>query len=149
MNGYDASDGNVPRPKNGSSAVALTPPASATVEPQVADDGEEGTTEIPMGPIFLDFLQSDRGHQLANRGLDLIDGFKRATLDEQAKARALDADLKRMSLRQTWILRTLGLVIVVGAIIGLSATNTLRPEAATILGAVAGYLFAQQAKGSA
>jgi hypothetical protein len=102
--------------------------------------------EEPLAPVLLNFLQSDRGHQLANRGFDLVEGFKRATLDEQANARALQGELTKLNLRQTWLLKTLGLVIVVGAIILLSATDTLRPEAATILGAVAGYLFAQQSK---
>lgn len=114
-------------------------------------DEDEAVVEEGMpqtAAAILRFLQSDRGHQLANKGLELIDSIKRATLDERAKAHALDGELKRLSLRQTWWIKTLGLVIVVAAIVALSATNTLRPEAATILGAVAGFLFAQQSKGA-
>ena len=136
-----------PSASNGSRSVTVAAPAAAAPQTNgepAADGGEE--QEIPLAPFVLDFLQSERGHQLANKGLDLIDSFKRATLDERAKARALDGELAKLNLRQTWWLRTFGLVVVVGAIIVLSATNTLRPEAATILGAVAGYLFAQQSK---
>jgi hypothetical protein len=134
-------------PSSAGNAVAVRAPATpAPADASESAELDEGT--IPLAPVLLDFLQSDRGHQLANKGLDLIDGIKRATLDERAKAHALDGELKRLQLRQTWLLKTLGLVIVVCAIVALSATNTLRPEAATILGAVAGYLFAQQSKGS-
>lgn len=104
--------------------------------------------EATFADTLSQFFQSDRGHQLADKCLDLINGFKRAALEERAKAHALDGELKRLSLRQAWLLKTLGLVIVVSAIVVLSAMNTLRPEAATILGAVAGYLFAQQSKSS-
>ncbi len=134
---------------NGSHQVSLTQatsPAPVVSNADAAESDEE--QEIPLAPFVLDFLQSERGHQLANKGLDLLDSFKRATLDERAKARALDGELAKLNLRQTWWLKTFGLVVVVGAIIALSATNTLRPEAATILGAVAGYLFAQHSKAS-
>lgn len=130
----------------GTAVAVMASPAPTPAD--AVESTEADVANIPLAPILLDFLQSDRGHQLANKSLDLVDGIKRATLDERAKAHALDGELKRLQLRQTWLLKTLGLVIVVCAIVALSATNTLRPEAATILGAVAGYLFAQQSKGS-
>jgi hypothetical protein len=115
-------------------------PAVVAVE---CDESEDEQPSSPIAPLVAEFLQSERGHQLANRAFDLIDSFKKATLDEQAKDKALQGELTRLNLRQTWWLRTVGLLAVVGGIVGLSATGTLTGEAGTILGAVAGYLFAQ------
>jgi formate-dependent nitrite reductase membrane component NrfD len=102
--------------------------------------------DVPIGPFMLEFLQSERGHQLANRALELVESFKKATLDEQAKTRQTQAEITKLNLTHTLWLKTIGLVVVIGAMVGLSATNTLRGEACTILGAVAGYLFAQKSK---
>ncbi|MCA9678606.1 MAG: hypothetical protein KC464_26500 [Myxococcales bacterium] len=126
-----------PKPTNGSHG----PPREAV---EVIDDDDEPS----LTPFVLAFLETERGHQLANRTLDLVEGLKKATLDEQAKSRALNNELARLNMRHTWWLKTIGLVIVIGAIVGLSATNTLRGEASTILGAMAGYLFAQKSKES-
>jgi len=111
-----------------------------------AEDADVADAEAEIGPPLLSFLQSERGHQLASRGLDLLEGLKKATLDEQAKSKQLAGEIKKLVLIQTWRLKTIGLVIVIGAIVGLSATETLRGEASTILGAVAGYLFAQKSR---
>jgi hypothetical protein len=111
---------------------------------RVVNEIEDAEGEI--GPHLLGFLQSERGHQLASRGLDLLEGLKKATLDEQAKSKLLEGEIKKLNLIQTWRLKTIGIVVVIGAIVGLSATGTLRGEASTILGAVAGYLFAQKSR---
>lgn len=107
------------------------------------DDDDDGPA---LTPVVLKFLNTERGHQLANRGMDLIDGFKKATLDAQARANELNGKLAAQSARQTFWLQTLGLIAVVGSIVWLSASNNLKAEASTILGAVAGYLFAQRPK---
>jgi hypothetical protein len=98
---------------------------------------------------FLEYLQTEKGHQLASRAFDLLEGLKKATLDEQAKSKAQQAELAKLELKHTVLIQTIGLVGVVGAIIGLSAAGALAGEAATILGAVAGYLFAQRKRSEA
>ena len=145
-----ANDGNA----NGTAVASAAEPQraivtapTAHVEAQTSQAEEmEKEGEPLLTPIVLDFLKSDRGHQLANRGLDIVEGVKKATLDEKIKSRALDGELSKLKMKQTWLLKTIGLFVVVGAIVGLSAANQLRGEASTILGAVAGYLFAQNAK---
>jgi len=106
-----------------------------------ATDATEGTS---AGELVVAYLDTERGHQLANRFLDLVDSLKKATLDERAQGKALEGELARLNLRQTWWLRTLGILAVVGSTTGLAAQGTLSGEAAVgILAAVAGYLFAQ------
>lgn len=109
-------------------------------------DEIENYVGVPLGPVLLDYLKSDHGHQLANRVVELLEGLKKATLDEQAKAKQQQSELAKMGLKHTMLIQTIGLFVVVGSIVGLSATGQLRGEAATILGAMAGYLFAQQKK---
>jgi hypothetical protein len=124
-----------------SNEAAFANGSGASPHPVVAarDQDEE---RVPL----LEYLKSDNGHQLANRGFDLLEGLKKATLDEQAKAKAHQAELAKLGLKHTVLIQAIGLIGVVGAIVLLSATGTLKGEAATILGAVAGYLFAQQKK---
>jgi hypothetical protein len=106
----------------------------------------ENYVGVPMTPFLLDYLKSANGHQLANRTLEFLESLKKATLDEQAKAKAQQNELAKLALKHTVLIQTIGLFAVVGAIVGLSASGQLRGEAATILGAMAGYLFAQQKK---
>ncbi len=77
------------------------------------------------------------------RVLDLVEGINKATLDERVKAHATNAELAKLSLRQASWLRTLGLLVVIAAIIGFSALDKLRPETIAILSTIAGYLLAQ------
>lgn len=110
------------------------------------DETAEQSESVIEVPALFEYLKSENGHQLANRIIELLESFKKATLDEQVKAKAQQNELAKLALKHTIVIQTIGLFAVVGALVGLSAAGQLRGEAATILGAMAGYLFAQQKK---
>ena len=63
-------------------------------------DEIENYVGVPLGPVLLDYLKSDHGHQLANRVVELLEGLKKATLDEQAKAKQQPGRRLRNRLKQ-------------------------------------------------
>lgn len=125
------------------------------------DEASEQPSEDGDTPI-LRYLRSPEGTQLLQQLLQLIDAFRTSTLDANANARKAELDQQRLELEhrqsrdqkqfelskllvsRTWWFQTIGLVVVVGAIVGLSLAAQLDPAAGTILGAVAGYLFGQR-----
>lgn len=143
-------------PTNGSTSApsSLAPESAAPREHggEYVVRGEEHEDEDgrpSFGYALLEYLDTDRGHQLAGRIVDFAESVKKSTLDEQAKARALQGEITKLSMLHTWRVKSFGLVVVIGAMVALSVTNQLRGEAATLLGAVAGYLFAQRTKSDA
>jgi hypothetical protein len=109
----------------------------------LAEDDDEDPGGSVLGVAFVDYLKTERGHELAGRVVDLFEGVKKATLDERSRAKALDSEIEKLTLRHTWMLKTLGLLLITSAIVGLSVFDRLTPAAGTILGAIAGYILGQ------
>ncbi len=79
---------------------------------------------------FFDYLQSSQGHEIASRVVGIIEDVKKATIDKNYSG----AKFNR------WIEAGV-ILVVVGAVVGLSVVNKLNPTVGVLLGSVVGYFF--------
>jgi hypothetical protein len=89
---------------------------------------EEGQ-EVDFSP-FIDYLQSPQGHEIASRVVGIIEDVKKATIDKNYS----HAKFNR------WVEAGV-ILVVVGAVVGLSVVDKLNPTVGVLLGSVVGYFF--------
>lgn len=89
----------------------------------------EEDQEVDVSP-FLDYLQSPQGHEIASRVVGIIEDVKKATIDKNYS----HAKFNR------WVEAGV-IVVVVGAVVGLSVVDKLNPTVGVLLGSVVGYFF--------
>ena len=89
----------------------------------------EQAEEIDVSP-FLDYLQSPQGHEIASRVVGLIEDVKKATVDKNFS----HAKFNR------WVEAGV-IVVVIGAVVGLSIVDKLNPTVGVLLGSVVDYFF--------
>ena len=80
--------------------------------------------------VFIEYLQSENGHQIASRIVGLIEDVKKAALDKNFS----HAKFNR------WMEAAV-IIVVVGAVVGLSVIDKLNPTVGVLLGSVVGYFF--------
>lgn len=93
--------------------------------PAVSDEGQEAD----LSPL-LDYLRSPQGHEIASRVVGIIEDVKKATIDKNYS----HAKFNR------WVEAGV-IVVVVGAVVGLSIIDKLNPTVGVLLGSVVGYFF--------
>ena len=101
---------------------AVTTPALPPAVPPQED-------EMDFSPIIA-YLQSPQGHEIASRVVGLIEGVKKATIDKSYS----QAKFNR------WMEVSV-MIVVIGAIVGLSFADKLNPTVSVLLGSVVGYFF--------
>ena len=89
----------------------------------------EEDQEVGFSP-FIDYLQSPQGHEIASRVVGIIEDVKKATIDKNYS----HAKFNR------WMEAGV-IVVVVGAVVGLSVVDKLNPTVGVLLGSVVGYFF--------
>lgn len=89
----------------------------------------EEDQEVDISPV-IDYLKSPQGHELASRVIGIIEDVKKATIDKNYS----HAKFNR------WVEAGV-IVVVVGAVVGLSIIDKLNPTVGVLLGSVVGYFF--------
>lgn len=89
----------------------------------------EQEQEVDFSP-FVDYLKSPQGHDIASRVVGIIEDVKKATIDKNYSH----------AIFNRWMEAGV-IVVVVGAIVGLSVVDKLNPTVGVLLGSVVGYFF--------
>lgn len=89
----------------------------------------EEDQEVDFSP-FIEYLQSPQGHEIASRIVGIIEDVKKATIDKNYS----HAKFNR------WVEAGV-ILVVVGAVVGLSVVDKLNPTVGVLLGSVVGYFF--------
>lgn len=89
----------------------------------------EEDQEVDFSP-FIDYLKSPQGHDIASRVVGIIEDVKKATIDKNYSH----------AMFNRW-LEAAVIVVVVGAVVGLSVVDKLNPTVGVLLGSVVGYFF--------
>ena len=133
------------------SEEAAPVPAVAEFVSEAPPDPEDAESE----PSVFDFLSTENGKTLGLEAFKVLGAWIAATKGAEAEVRKSQTELqaKQMEHRVSahrWVLATqmAGLGVVIGAIVLLSLKSLLTPEAGTLLGAVAGYLFGRRSADS-
>lgn len=103
-------------------------------QPEEMDEEFSDSALLP----FLDYLHSKRGHELANRILDVVEDFKKASLEKNTKA---------FLLQFKWV--TIIQVLIVASAMAAATYLTVQDKFTTtislFLGTVIGFFFGKKA----
>lgn len=91
-----------------------------------ADQEEQ---EADFAP-FVDYLKSPQGHEIASRVVGIVEDVKKATIDKNYSH----------AIFNRWLEAGV-IIVVVGAVVGLSVVDKLNPTVGVLLGSVVGYFF--------
>jgi hypothetical protein len=108
---------------NQDTIVEVSKGQTAPPPPSTAENG------VNLSPLFV-YLQSEQGHEMTSRVLQLIEGIKKTTLDKSLS----QAKFNR------WMEAGVILVVLV-AVCALSYLDKLNPTVGVVLGSVVGYFF--------
>lgn len=87
---------------------------------------------------FLDYLHSKRGHELANRLLDVIEDFKKASLDKNTKAAITQ-------FKWVTVIQVGTVVLAISAATYLTIHDKFTTTISLFLGTIIGYFFGKKA----
>jgi hypothetical protein len=88
--------------------------------------------EIDFSP-FLDYLKTEKGHELAGRVIGLVEDFKRSSLEKTTQHATLEK-----------ILQITIIVVVVGSASGLSYLDKFETSIGVLFGTLVGYFFGKR-----
>lgn len=90
---------------------------------------EKEDQDVDIAP-FVDYLKSPQGHEIASRVVGIVEDVKKATIDKNYSH----------AIFNRWLEAGV-IVVVVGAVVGLSVVDKLNPTVGVLLGSVVGYFF--------
>ncbi len=99
-----------------------------------AEEEMEGAEVVPseLQP-FLNYLQSEQGHEIASRVLKIIEDVKKATLEKTTSHATFEK----------WLQAGI-VVVVVGAASGLSYFGKFDTSLGVLFGTLVGYIFGKK-----
>ena len=103
-------------------------------EPEEMDEEYQDSALLP----FLDYLHSKRGHELANRILDVIEDLKKASLDKNTKSAITQ-------FKWVTIIQVGTVVLAIGTATYLTIQDKFTTTISLFLGTVIGYFFGRKA----
>ena len=125
----------------------LEQPDNQDTEEQADEDFIEPSASV----LLYNYLQSERGHEIASTIVKLVEGIKKSTLDRSAEQSKIDAELSKLkeehlhSDRQRLLL--LQIIVFVIAIIAtgfLTYVGKFEPAIAVLFGTLVGYFFGRK-----
>lgn len=126
-------------------------------EGQVEDAGlEEATNEeeglYPSASLLIhNYLQSEKGHEIAKQVLDLIKGIKHSTLDRNVEQDKVNAEQARLRLERVhkyygWVLFSQNVVFALAIVAAsiLTYLGKFDSPVAILFGTLVGYFFGRK-----
>jgi hypothetical protein len=123
--------------------------AEAVGAEEPLDEGEELYASVSL--LLHNYLQSDKGHEIAKQVLELVKDIKRSTLDrnvEQDKANAEQARLREERLHRFygWVLVSQNIVFALTILTAsiLTYMGKFDSTLAVLFGTLVGYFFGRK-----
>lgn len=111
--------------------------ANPTAEQPQTQPAEEG----PVYPPFLDYLQSQQGHELASRIVTLFEAIQKATIEAGMEQKKREVEFQHSTTRLWMKLQAAAIVTIIIAAVALAWHGKLDATVATLMATLFGYFL--------
>jgi hypothetical protein len=92
-------------------------------------------------PVFLDYLQTKEGHELASRVVSLFEGIQKATIEAGVDQKRREVEFQHSTTRLWMQLQAAAIVTIIVAAVALAWHGKLDATVATLMATLFGYFL--------